>query len=173
MLKRLLIIAVGLVVGAGAAQSPEFIQQYTQRLGGWRDAYAQQLADLDQRASEAGVDRDAYIDALRKSDDPNAVREGAYLALLPGYQAALDKAYEDLTGAAPWMRLPTFVQHYNGELAIRVWRDYKPALPTTTEGLAYGGVGFLGGWFAVALASLPFRMWRRRREAARERIDLL
>ncbi len=166
MLRRLLIIAVGLLVGAGAAQSPEFIQQYTQRLGGWRDAYAQQLADLDQRADEAGLSRDDYIAALRASDDSNAVREGEYLALLPGYQAALEKAYGDLSGAEPWMRVVVFAQHYNGELAQRVWRDYKPAVPTTVEGLVYGGVGFLFGWLGVALAGLPYRLWQDRRLAA-------
>lgn len=165
MLRRILIIAVGLTVGAGAAQAPEFIQQYTQRLGGWRDAYAQQLADLDQRASEAGLDREAYIAALRASDDPNAVREGNYLALLPGYRAALETAYTDLSEAAPWLRGLAFVRHYNNELAKRVWHDYKPAVPTTVDGVAYGGAGFIVGWLAVVLAGAPYRIWRQRRDA--------
>ncbi|MDH3231614.1 MAG: DUF2937 family protein [Alphaproteobacteria bacterium] len=172
MIRRILIIAIGLGVGAGAAQAPEFIQQYTQRLGGWRDAYAQQLADLDQRATEAGLSREDYIAALRTSDDLNAVREGEYLALLPGYQAALEKAYKDLSGAAPWTRALVFAEHYNTELATRVWRDYKPAVPTTAEGVAYGGAGFLAGWLAVALAGLPYRIWRERRDLAARRNKL-
>lgn len=157
---------MGLVLGATASQGPEFIQQYTQRLGGWRDAYAQQLADLDTRAAEAGLSRDAYIVALRRSDDPNAVREGDYLALLPGYTAALQTAYKELTEAPPWSRAPTFARHFNYELAKRVWRDYRPAVPTTTEGVAYGGVGFLFGWLAVSLLGLPYRIWQDRRLAA-------
>jgi len=172
LLRRVLIIVVGLVVGAGAAQAPEFIQQYTQRLGGWRDAYAQQLADLDGRAAEAGLSRDAYITALRRSDDRNAVREGNYLALLPGYTAALQRAYKELTEAAPWMRALTFAGHFNNELAKRVLHDYKPAVPTTVEGAAYGGVGFLVGWLAVSLIGLPYRIWEERRFAAANRRKL-
>ncbi|UCH75735.1 MAG: DUF2937 family protein [Rhodospirillales bacterium] len=172
MLSRLVIIAVGLAIGAGAAQGPEFIQQYTQRLGGWRDAYAQQLADLDARAAEAGMKRDEYVAALRGSEDPNAVREGDYLVLLPGYKAALDRAYEDLVGATAWSRPLAFVGHYNSELASRVLRDFKPAIPTTLEGAAYGGTGFLVGWFAIALIGVPYRIWRRRREAAALRAKL-
>jgi len=167
-----LIIAVGLAAAAGAAQAPEFIQQYTQRLGGWRDAYAQQLVDLDKRAKEAGLSREAYIAALRHSGDQNAVREGNYLALLPGYTAALKTAYDDLSEAAPWMRALVFAGHYNNELAKRVWRDYRPAVPTNLEGTAYGGVGFIFGWLAVSLIGLPYRIWQDRRLAAANRRKL-
>lgn len=172
MLRRALIIAVGLAVAAGAAQAPEFIQQYTQRLGGWRDAYAQQLADLDKRAKEAGLSRENYIAALRRSGDQNAVREGDYLALLPGYTAALQRAYKELSEASPWMRALIFAGHYNAELARRVWRDYKPAVPTNLEGAAYGGVGFLFGWLALSLIGLPYRIWQDRRFAAANRRKL-
>lgn len=172
MLSRVLIIVVGLAAGAAAAQAPEFIQQYTQRLGGWRDAYAQQLADLDKRAKDAGLNREDYIAALQRSGDQNAVREGKYLALLPGYTAALQKAYKELSAAAPWMRTLVFAGHYNNELARRVWRDYKPAVPTNLEGAAYGAVGFLLGWLVVSVLGAPYRMWQDRRFAAANRRKL-
>lgn len=172
MLRRVLIIAVGLALGAGASQGPEFIQQYTQRLGGWRDAYAKQLADLDKRAADAGLSRDAYIEALRRSDDQNAVREGAYLALLPGYTAALQMAYKELNEAPSWSRAVVFARHFNWELAKRVGQDYRPAVPTTVEGAGYGGIGFLFGWLAVSLAGMPYRIWQERRSAAASRRKL-
>jgi len=172
LIRRALIIAVGLVVGAGATQGPEFIQQYTQRLGGWRDAYARMLGDLDKRAAEAGLGRDAYVAALRRSEDRNAVREGDYLALLPGYLATLQTAYKELDTAPPWSRAAVFVKHFNYDLTKEVLLVYKPAVPTTVEGAAYGGVGFLIGWLAVSLAGLPYRIWQERRFAAANRRKL-
>ncbi len=170
MLRRVLIIVVGLAVGAGAAQAPEFIQQYTQRLGGWRDAYYADVLELDERAGNLGQTRDEYIAALRANEEPEARQEGEHWAMRVVYLDALEKAYGDLAGAAPWMRVPAFAQHYNVELARRTWKDFKPAVPATPEGAAYGGVGFLFGWLAVILAGMPYRVWQdRRRGAARKK----
>jgi hypothetical protein len=166
VLRRILIVAVGLVVGAGAAQAPEFIQQYTQRLGGWRDAYFAEIVELDARAKNLGQTRDEYIAALRANTEPEARQEGEHWATQVTYLKALDQAYEELSGAAPWMRVPVFFEHYNAELAGRTWKDFEPAVPATPEGAAYGGVGFLFGWLGVILAGAPYRVWRQRREAA-------
>jgi hypothetical protein len=38
--------------------------------------------------------------------------------------------------------------------------DFQPAVPSTTEGLLYGAVGFLFGWSLVQLVSWPYRRWR-------------
>jgi hypothetical protein len=170
VIRKAVIIAVGVLFAALSVQVPAFIQSYTQRLGGWRDAYALQLKELDDRAKEAGYKRDDYVAALRASDDPNAVREGNYLALLPGYHRALHRAYKDLTEAPPWMRAVRFAEHYNAELAASTWKIYTPAgVPATPEGIAYAGVGFLAGWGFVSLGGIPYGFWRRRRQEAARR----
>ncbi|MDH3230478.1 MAG: DUF2937 family protein [Alphaproteobacteria bacterium] len=172
MLRRVMIVAVGLAVGAGAAQAPEFIQQYTQRLGGWRDAYFAGIAELDARAKNLGQSRDEYIAALRANEEPEARQEGEHWATRVLSLKALDRAYGDLAGAAPWMRVPAFIKHYNAELARRTWKDFEPAVPATPEGAAYGAAGFLLGWLAVLLAGVPYRVWRQRREMASRRKKL-
>jgi hypothetical protein len=134
VLRRVLIIVVGLGVGAGAAQAPEFIQQYTQRLGGWRDAYYADIVELDARAENLGQTRDEYIAALRANNEPEARQEGEHWAMRVVYLAALEKAYADLAGAAPWMRVPVFVEHYNAELAKRTWKG-----PTVVSGFSLVG----------------------------------
>ena len=100
-------------VGPGAAQAPEFIQQYTQRLGGWRDAYYADIVELDARAENLGQTRDEYIAALRANEEPEARQEGDHWAMRVVYLDALQTAYSDLAEAAPWMRVPAFVEHYN------------------------------------------------------------
>lgn len=157
-MRKILVIMMGLVCGAVLAQAPEFIQQYTQRLGGWRDAYALQISDLDKRAKEFGLSREDYVTALQFSDDPKAVREGNHLALLPGYYETLNLAHKQLTTAGPVSRIFVFAEHYNGALAQSVWSDYKPAVPTNTEGAIYGGTGFVLGSMGIFLIGLPFRI---------------
>jgi hypothetical protein len=163
-MRSILVILMGLACGAVAAQGPEFIQQYTQRLGGWRDAYALQLSELDQRARKFGLSREDYIVALQYSDDPKARNEGNYLAKLPGYYETLNTAHEKLTAAPPWSRAFVFVEHYNGALAEQVWAQYKPAVPTNAEGAIYGGAGFVFGSLGIFLVGLPFRLVRGFRE---------
>lgn len=166
MLKRVLIITVGLLVAGVAAQAPEFIQQYTQRLGGWRDAYYADITELDARAKKLNQSRDQYIAALRASKEPEARQEGEHWANRVVYLELLKQAYGDLTGAAPWMRVPVFIKHYNGELVRRTWKVFKPALPTTLEGAAYAAAGFLLGWVLAVLIAWPFELWLDRRALA-------
>jgi len=166
LLRRVLIIAVGLVFGAGASQAPEFIQQYTQRLGGWRDAYMVDVAELDASAKKLSQTRENYIAALRANPKPEAREEGDRWARKVAYLKALEIAYSDLTGASSWSRVPVFIQHYNPELAYRTWNAYKPAIPTTLEGGVYGAAGFVIGWLLVIAGGLPYRIWQDRRMAA-------
>lgn len=163
MINRIIVVVVGLICGAVTAQGPEFIQQYTQRLGGWRDAYFVDIAELEARAKNLGQTRDEYIAALRANEEAEAQQEGAHWAQKVVSLDALIKAYSDLAGASSWMRVPVFIEHYNPELAARTWTAYKPAVPTTMEGAAYGGVGFLGGWLLVFLGGIPWRKWQEKR----------
>lgn len=157
-MRSILVVLMGLICGAVMAQAPEFIQQYTQRLGGWRDAYALQLSDLDKRAKKFGLSREDYITALQFSNDPKAVNEGNHLALLPGYYDRLNQAHKQLTTAGPVNRIFVFYDHYNGALAQSVWSDYKPAVPTNTEGAIFGGAGFVLGALGIFLVGVPFRI---------------
>ena len=105
MLNRIVVIVVGLAVGAGAAQAPEFIQQYTQRLGGWRDAYMVDVAELEASAKKLGQTREEYIAALRANPEPEAREEGDRWGRKVAYLEALKRAYSDLTGAFTHVRV--------------------------------------------------------------------
>lgn len=166
MIRKVIILAVGGLFALLAMQVPAFVQQYTQRLGGWHTAYATELVELQKRAAEIGQTRDEYIAALRANKEPEARQEGEHWARQVVYFRALDKAYDDLTNAAPWMRIFVFVEHYNNHLATGTWEDYELTTPATPEGIAYGGAGFLFGWLAVMLGGMPYRIWQDRRAAA-------
>lgn len=166
-MKRILVLIVGLTCGAAASQAPEFTQQYLQRLGGWRDSYADLVAKLDSRAAEFGLSRNEYIAALRRSDDPKVLKEAENIARWPIYEEELREAYKAIDQASPMMRAIRMLEHFNRPVAEAAWDGFRPAVPATTEGAAYGGVGFVAGWLLVGLLGVPVQMVRRRRDEAR------
>lgn len=168
MIRRVIVLAIGLACGIAVSQVPEFVQQYMQRLGGQLDVLSAQIADLETRAAEAGLSRDAYVMALQTSVDPNGVREGDYLAELPQRFEAVRLAYADLTRAAPWKRGIIFIRRYEPTTIAATWGDFRPGIPVTTEGLGYGLVGFIVGWSAELVLIAPFTL-RRRKPARKQR----
>ena len=116
-----------------AAQGPEFMQQYTQRLGGWLDAYTKLVADLDARASQYNMTRDAYIEALRTSPDSKVVAEANNIAQWPVILQKLEDAHGAFTEAPSWKRGLVFVQNMQRPLLEATYGDYKPAVPTTVD----------------------------------------
>ena len=83
MIKKIIILCVGLACAAGASQSPEFTQQYLQRLGGWVDSYKDRVARLDLRAGQFDMTRPQYIAALAASAEPKVRNEAANIATRP------------------------------------------------------------------------------------------
>lgn len=165
-MSRILSLLVGLACGAAASQVPEFVTQYTQRLGGWVDAYDKVVVELDQRAAKLKMSREAYIAALKANKKAEARQEGQHLELQVGYQTALTKAYTALTEAPPLMRGFQLMENYNPVLAQATWREFRPAVPATADGLAYGGAGFVAGWLGLMLLGLPLTLWRAQRANA-------
>src|SRR3546814_16415972 len=94
MIRRLLLLACMLVGAVLLSQFPEFFQQYMQRLGGRLDEIDLQVAQLDERAAAAGLDRYDYTRKFIGNGDPVIRREGRHLVGLGGRQVVLSRAYD-------------------------------------------------------------------------------
>ena len=175
MIKRIFIIVFGIACGAVTTQAPEFMQQYTQRLGGWLDSYTKLVADLDARATQYDMSREDYIAALRTSPDPKVVAEANNIAQWPVFQKQLEDAHTAITEAPSWKKGLVFVQNMQRPLLEATYGIYKPGIPATGEGAAYGGAGFGAGAILAGilmlllkqlrrLLALPLAMVKRRRE---------
>lgn len=137
------LLIAGCVGAVIASQTPEFMQQYKQRLGGAIDELATVVRHFDDDATLAGMDRASAIERYTGSGDSFFVRRGTSMQTTINRWHNMSDHWRALTSSNVFARLPVFLSGADKELLRRTWNTYKPAIPTTLEGLAYSGVGFL------------------------------
>ncbi|ODN72338.1 DUF2937 family protein [Methylobrevis pamukkalensis] len=161
MLAGLPRILAGVFVAVGFAQSPEFSQQYFQRIGGAIDALRPIAQNFYDAVEAEGADRAAALARLQ--------RDGASVEDAAGRSTvyAVDR-YEDLQrqraamqDAGPIGRVAALVAYPDPELLSKTWDDFAPAVPTTPAGLAIAAAGFAAGWTGAFAIGRSFRRPRR------------
>jgi outer membrane murein-binding lipoprotein Lpp len=137
------LLVAGCLGAALACQAPAFMQQYKQRLGGAIDELATVVSHFDRDARAANMDRASAIERYTRSGDQFFVSRGTAMMDTINRWHDMSDHWRAMTSATALTRLPVFVSGLDSDLASRTWNAYKPSIPTTPEGLAYGGVGFL------------------------------
>lgn len=156
------------VVGAGvSAQAPEFMQQYLQRLGGHLAEARRQLLQFEEIAKQAGKTVHELAAQYAANADPSVVSMGKVVGDSELRVQTLSAAEAALREASVWERPFVFLRDLDWEIARGAADVYKPAVPTTLEGMVYGLVGILGvlGLFHGVLVPL-FRSRRIRPDKA-------
>jgi Protein of unknown function (DUF2937) len=157
------------VIGAVVfSQIPEFMQQYLQRLGGHLDEARRQLLHFQQAAAQSGLSLDHLIDHTTANADPAVARLSAVMTDAIARVDTLAAAQSASQDASFWSRLFVFLRHVDLAIARATWAIFKPAVPTTVEGLAYALFGML---VLIAIYHLgikyPIACARARRVASR------
>ena len=77
----------------------------------------------------------------------------------------LETAQAAIAGASPLERPFAFLRHVDAEIANATWDFYKPAVPTTVEGLLYAlaGMAVLLGLYYGLIKTPCARLLARRR----------
>lgn len=145
------------------SQSAEFTQQYLQRLGGARDELGTVVERFDESAAKAGLSRGEAVERLKGGADAFVARQGSDAEETILRYEDVSRRYLDLTGTAPLFRPFVLASDPDGAILGGVARDYRPALPTTTDGLALTLAGLGGGWALGAGVAVGVRRRRRRR----------
>ncbi len=157
------------VVGALAfSQAPEFIQQYVQRLGGHVDEARRQVAQFRRAAEESGVTLDDLISQTNANANSAVAKLGNVMSTATVRLDSLESAQQAIAQSSLFERPFVFFQHMDSEIARSTWSVFKPALPTTVEGLVYALAGML---ILICLyhglvrypVSTSYRVWKRRR----------
>jgi hypothetical protein len=155
------------VVGAVlCSQLPEFIQQYLQRLGGHLDESRRQLGQFREIAAKSGLTFEQLMVKSRDASEATVARLGQLMHDTVVRVDALSAAEVAIRDASIFSRPFVFLHHIDFSIAQATWGVFKPAVPTTVEGIVYAAGGML---LILALyhgaVRYPVRCaWRRRTE---------
>ena len=139
LLDRLLCV-IGAVI---FSQVPEFMQQYLQRLGGHLDEARRQLQQFQQAAEQSGLTLDHFITQTATNADTAVAKLGGVMANAVTRVGTLQSAQTALENATLWSRPFVFLRNIDASIAHATWSIFKPAVPTTAEGLVYALGGML------------------------------
>jgi hypothetical protein len=132
------------VVGTVAfSQIPEFIQQYLQRLGGHLDEARRQLGKFEDAAAQSGLTLDRLITQTGSNADAAVAKLGGVMTESVARVEELQAAQTAIVNASIWERPFVFFKNMDSDIARATWQIFKPAIPTTVEGLVYAAVGML------------------------------
>ena len=166
-MRAILSVIGGLALGLVLGQFPEYAQQYTQRLGGAVDELAVITADFDRAATTAGLTRAEALGRYAGNTDTFLVDRGLSMAATFARYEDLSASLARIRGANAIERFTLLPEFLDTEIGARALEDFRPAVPVTVEGLAYGGGGFVIGYIAIsALARLLMLPFRRRQRVA-------
>lgn len=163
-MRRTLAIIGGLALGLCFSQFPEYAQQYEQRLGGAVDELKSIVADFDKDATRFGLTRQQALERYAVSPDDFLVARGTSMEATLTRYTKLNTMLTDLQNAGPLERVVHLGDYLDTDVGGRALEAYKPAVPVTMEGFAWGLAGWVIGYLLVypllGFLTLPFR-WRR------------
>ena len=163
-MRRMLATVGGLALGLCFSQFPEYAQQYEQRLGGAVDELRAITTEFDNAAQQAGLSRQQAFSRYEASPDSFLAGRGVSMQTVFARYDELSADLADLQGASPLQRVEHLGQYLDSDVGARALANYKPAVPVTLEGLAWGLAGLVLGYFALypllGFLTLPLR-WRR------------
>lgn len=126
-----------------ACQLPEFIQQYLQRLGGRLDEARRQLAQFTDIAAQSRLSLADFIDRTSHNADTSVARLAGVMRDTVSRVDSLSAADSAIRHASLWEKPFVFFSHFDPDIARATLSIYKPAVPTTLEGLVYAVLGML------------------------------
>jgi hypothetical protein len=132
-----------LLGAVGFCQLPEFIQQYLQRLGGRLDEARRQLAQFEAVAAQSKLTLAQLIERTSANTDTAVARLGNVMQGAIDRVAELSSAEAAIRNASLWQKPYVFFTHLDRSIASATLEVYKPAVPTTTEGLIYAAAGMI------------------------------
>ena len=162
LIDRLLCVA-GAVL---CSQLPEFIQQYLQRLGGHLDEARRQLGQFQEIAAKSGLTFDQLMAKSQDNPEATVARLGRLMHDTADRVDALSAADAAIRDASVFSRPLVFLRHVDLSIARATWSVFKPAVPTTIEGMVYAAIGVLVilALYHGAVKYPVRRAWRRRAE---------
>ena len=125
------------------SQIPEFMQQYLQRLGGHLDEARRQLEQFQNTAGQSGLTLEQFITQTGANGDSAVAKLGGVMTTTLARVDSLTAAQTAIQHASLWARPFVFLRNIDADIARATWSIFKPAVPTTVEGVVYALCGML------------------------------
>ena len=164
-LGRIGVIAIAASGGLLTSQSPEFTQQYRQRLGGAVDELQRVVADFERDAARSNMTVEEALQNYEQSGENFLADRGISMTRTFARFDRLETQRERLEEAPAVTRPVEMLRRADREVMQRAWQDYEPALPLTPAGFLYAAVGFIAGWLFAGFGRALLRLLFGRRKA--------
>ena len=142
MIKNLLdklFFALGVIV---FLQLPHFIDQYTQRMGGYEASQKQQINEYQAIADlHFAGDITAYAERLKQNDDPAIAASADMITENISKNQAINKDLQVFEQEPLWYQLPYFLSHVRVDLARGTFNNFAPGVPINIWAWGYGIIG--------------------------------
>lgn len=133
-----LFVVLGALMGS---QVPEFIQQYTQRLGGHVDELSHLLSMMKQSAALSNKSLENYIQKFMSNGDPDFVLQGKFMSSILSRWEQLTHSLYSLMESSIWAKPYVFFVNVDSEIFASTVKSYHPGFALTVEGLLYAALG--------------------------------
>ncbi|RDE09393.1 DUF2937 family protein [Pelagibacterium lacus] len=171
MIKRIVCVAGALLGAVALSQTPEYTQQYTQRLAGAVDELTTIITRFDEDAARFGLSREEGLERYQASPDDFLAGRGLSMQAVFARHEALAAQLADLRAAGGMTKILSLTQYFDSDVGAAALEDFRPAVPVTLEGLAFALVGWVMGyalaWGGATTAAAPFRRRRPRVRVSR------
>jgi hypothetical protein len=164
-LRSLVVLVAALAGGVTASQFPEFAQQYRQRLGGALDELQRIVSDFDTDASRNELTRQQALATYGKSAEPFLHDQGVSMTALIDRYDQLREQRARLDSAPPLLRPLVIMSEPDGTVIQGAWADFEPAVPVTSAGAVWSGIGLVAAGALASFLARVVRPFRRRRSS--------
>lgn len=119
------------------------MQQYLQRLEGHLDEARLAVSRFRDAAAQAGMTLDQLVNSASANPDPAMGKLGGVVHEAVARVDTLAASDAALRGASALTRPFVFLSHADWGIARATLSIYRPAVPTTFEGMVYSAAGIL------------------------------
>lgn len=142
MIKNLLdkiFFATGVLV---FLQLPHFIDQYTQRMGGYAASQNEQIKEYQAIADQHyGGDLNLYMERLQQNADPAVAESAKQMSKRIKGADDLQQELQVFEQEPLWYQIPYFITHMRLDLAKGTANNFAPGVPINLWAWGYGLIG--------------------------------
>ncbi|TAL78101.1 MAG: DUF2937 family protein [Beijerinckiaceae bacterium] len=157
MIFRRLAFLFAMFSGLLTTQMPEYWQQYRQRLEGAIDELSAIVMQFERDSAAQGMTMHKGIVHLEENSDPLARSRGVAMQHTVSRLARLQRADAAFSAKSLPEKWWSLAANFDSAVATHAYHTYQPAVPTTSEGLIAGIIGFFVGGALIHLLALPIR----------------